>query len=100
MRLSARSLPRSAHLARHEAKTSFSSRGNMLKQEHGFITHCQDKKKKKNSAAHSNEFSKVKGLEHMENYWTVGCSGWKRLIKQFLEALTIMLILLITLENL
>lgn len=45
MRLSARSLPRSAHLARHEAKTSFSSRGNMLKQEHGFITHCQDKKK-------------------------------------------------------
>lgn len=34
MRLSARSsLPRSAHLALHEAKTSFSSRGNMLKRE-------------------------------------------------------------------
>lgn len=32
MRLSARSsLPRSAHLALHEAKTSFSSRGKMLK---------------------------------------------------------------------
>ncbi|KAF3833945.1 hypothetical protein F7725_025149 [Dissostichus mawsoni] len=39
MRLSARSsLPRSAHLALHEAKTSFSSRGNMLKQEDGFIS--------------------------------------------------------------
>lgn len=41
MRLSARSsLPRSAHLALHEAKTSFSSRGNMLKPEHDFITQC------------------------------------------------------------
>lgn len=52
MRLSARSsLPRSAHLALHEAKTSFSSRGNMLRQEHDFIIQCQgeqrDKKKKK-----------------------------------------------------
>lgn len=37
MRLSARSsLPRSAHLALHEAKTSFSSRGKMLKQEFNF----------------------------------------------------------------
>lgn len=34
MRLSARSsLPRSAHRALHEAKTSFSSRGNMLQAE-------------------------------------------------------------------
>lgn len=41
MRLSARSsLPRSAHLALHEAKTSFSSRGNMLKPEHYFIAQC------------------------------------------------------------
>lgn len=56
MRLSARSsLPRSAHLALHEAKTSFSSRGNMLRQEHDFIIQCQgeqrDKKKKKKTAA-------------------------------------------------
>lgn len=37
MRLSARSsLPRSAHLARQEAKTSFSSRGNMLKRKRDF----------------------------------------------------------------
>ena len=44
MRLSARSsLPRSAHLALHEAKTSFSSRGNMLKQELEYITHCHRK---------------------------------------------------------
>lgn len=42
MRLSARSsLPRSAHLALHEAKTSFSSRGNMLESERDFIAHCQ-----------------------------------------------------------
>lgn len=39
MRLSARSsLPRSAHLALHEAKTSFSSRGKMLKQVQEFIS--------------------------------------------------------------
>lgn len=48
MRLSARSsLPRSAHLALHEAKTSFSSRGNMLKQEHDFISHCQGEQQDK-----------------------------------------------------
>lgn len=41
MRLSARSsLPRSAHLALHEAKTSLSSRGNMLKRELDFISRC------------------------------------------------------------
>lgn len=52
MRLSARSsLPRSAHLALHEAKTSFSSRGNMLKPEHGFIAHCQGEQRDKNQAA-------------------------------------------------
>lgn len=42
MRLSAKSsLPRSAHRALHEAKTSLSSRGNMLKQEFDFIPHDQ-----------------------------------------------------------
>lgn len=43
IRLSARSsLPRSAHLALQEAKTSFSSRGKMLKQEHcSYYSSCQ-----------------------------------------------------------
>lgn len=45
MRLSARSsLPRSAHLALHEAKTSFSSRGNILESECDNITHRQGEK--------------------------------------------------------
>lgn len=49
MRLSARSsLPRSAHLALHEAKTSFSSRGNMLESEGDIITHCRGKKHSSN----------------------------------------------------
>lgn len=53
MRLSARSsLPRSAHLALHEAKTSFSSRGNMLKQEHDFITPLSRRKARSNPAAY------------------------------------------------
>lgn len=74
MRLSARSsLPRSAHLALHEAKTSFSSRGNMLRQEHDFIIQCQgeqrDKKKKKNGS--TQEFCKVRRQKHTENYWTI-----------------------------
>lgn len=44
MRLSARSsLPRSAHLALQDAKTSFSSRGKMLKQEHcSYHSNCQE----------------------------------------------------------
>lgn len=45
MRLSARSsLPRSAHLALHEAKTSFSSRGNILESEGEIITQSQGEK--------------------------------------------------------
>ena len=81
MRLSARSsLPRSAHLALHEAKTSFSSRGNMLRQEHDFIIQCQreqrDKKKKKKKKKNGSpqEFWKVRGQKHTENYWTIHLS--------------------------
>lgn len=49
MRLSARSsLPRSAHLTLHDAKTSFSSRGNMLESEGDIITHCQGEKHSSN----------------------------------------------------
>lgn len=45
MRLSAMSsLPRSAHLALHEAKTSFSSRGNILESEGDIFTHSQGEK--------------------------------------------------------
>lgn len=45
MRLSARSsLPRSAHLALHEANTSFSSRGNMLESEGDIVTQRQGEK--------------------------------------------------------
>lgn len=45
MRLSAiSSLPRSAHLALHEAKTSFSSRGNILESEGDSITRHQGQK--------------------------------------------------------
>lgn len=52
MRLSARSsLPRSAHLALHEAKTSFSSRGNMLETQHEFIGCCQGEQHARSPAA-------------------------------------------------
>lgn len=73
MRLSARSsLPRSAHLALHEAKTSFSSRGNMLKQELDFITHCHREVEDKMQQ----EFAKVSEVKHMNNYWTIFCYGY------------------------
>lgn len=80
MRLSARSsLPRSAHLALHEAKTSFSSRGNMLKQKHGFINPCREKQQDnvQQLIQGPQEFSKVRRLKHTENYWTIPCSGWR-----------------------
>lgn len=60
MRLSARSsLPRSAHLALQEAKTSFSSRGKMLK--HGFVTTTVKENSKLNT----------RSLKILENYQTL-----------------------------
>lgn len=62
MRLSARSsLPRSAHLALHEAKTSFSSRGNMLESEGDIITQRQGEK---NTAA-------IRNPARSENRWRI-----------------------------
>lgn len=73
MRLSARSsLPRSAHLALHEAKTSFSSRGNMLKPEHYFIAQCQGEQRDKSSPR---ELCEVRRLKQMENYWIIRSPG-------------------------
>lgn len=95
MRLSARSsLPRSAHLALHEAKTSFSSRGNMLKQEYNFITYCQaEQQEKKHSIPQ--EFCKVRRLKHTENYRTVPCRVQNMFMKAFLEQFYMILMILL-----
>lgn len=86
MRLSARSsLPRSAHLALHEAKTSFSSRGKMLKQEFDFF-YCPSSRTRGSSSSKAPR--RVSRLKHMENYWTakdVECASasFKSLLHQY-----------------